>query len=54
MVDLDDELADVQRGQNFGNDSDALDVGNHRVVETGDVEILVKINRLINLCFLRA
>jgi hypothetical protein len=40
VVDLDDEVTDVQRRQNFGNDLHALHVRNHWVVLTGDVEIL--------------
>jgi hypothetical protein len=40
VVDLDYEVADVQRRQNLGHDLHALNVRNHRVVLTGDIEIL--------------
>ena len=40
VVDLDDEAAHVDGGEDLVDDSDALRVRQHRVVRTSDIEIL--------------
>ena len=40
MVDFDDEVADVDGGEDLLDDLDALGVGNHRVVGAGNVDVL--------------